>query len=146
MGGARNVSHGRGGAGNIFSSKDKSHTTSRDLVTPTIKQDIFTTGRGGSGNMIHNDPQHPELARELQDVESPPLRVDEAPHFTGRGGAANAYIPTIEEEKRVREQEEANLRRVRTQSNDRKKDGEAEGAAADGTGAAGGGEERNPSS
>ncbi|RAL02457.1 DUF3602 domain-containing protein [Aspergillus ibericus CBS 121593] len=142
MGGARNISHGRGGAGNIFSGKE-SRTTPKDLVTPTIKQDVFTTGRGGSGNMMHNDPEHPEIAREMQDVDSPPLRMEEAPHFMGRGGAANAYIPTPEEEKRVREQEEEQLRRVRTQSENRRKDIETSsvsGAAAEG------GEERNPSS
>jgi len=54
-------------------------------VTPTIKQDVYTTGRGGSGNMVYNDPERPEIARESQDVETPPLRVEEAPHHTGRG-------------------------------------------------------------
>ncbi|OJK01187.1 hypothetical protein ASPACDRAFT_58917 [Aspergillus aculeatus ATCC 16872] len=136
----RNISHGRGGAGNIFSGTGGSRTTTKDLVTPTIKQDVFTTGRGGSGNMMQNDPQHPELARELQDVETPPLRMDEAPHFTGRGGVANAYFPTPEEEKRMREQgeaqlarvktQEAQLARVRTQSKDRRKDLEHTAGAA----------------
>lgn len=37
--------------------------------------------------MMHNDPEHPEIAREMQDVESPPLRVEEAPHFMGRGNS-----------------------------------------------------------
>ncbi|KAB8212505.1 Protein of unknown function DUF3602 [Aspergillus parasiticus SU-1] len=119
---SRYVSHGRGGAGNIFSSE--SHTTPKDLVTPTIKQDIYTTGRGGSGNMVVNDPQRPEIARESQDVEAPPLRVEEAPHHTGRGGAANAYIPSSEEEKKAREEEEEQLRRIRTASRDRLKDAE----------------------
>lgn len=54
-------------------------------MTPTIKQDVYTTGRGGSGNMVYNDPERPEIARESQDVETPPLRVEEAPHHTGRG-------------------------------------------------------------
>ncbi|KAL2868761.1 DUF3602 domain-containing protein [Aspergillus lucknowensis] len=116
MGGAgagapRNISHGRGGAGNIYTSDAR--TTPQDLVTPTIKQDVYTTGRGGSGNMVHNDPDRPELARESQDVEAPPIRVEEAPHHTGRGGAANAYIPSPEEEKKAREEEEQ-LRRVIT--------------------------------
>lgn len=35
--------------------------------------------------MVVNDPEHPEIARESQDVEAPPLRVEEAPHHTGRG-------------------------------------------------------------
>jgi hypothetical protein len=153
MGGSRIMSHGRGGAGNIYSTPESQTTTPRDLVTPTIKQEVFTTGRGGSGNMMHNDPEHPELARESQDVETPPLRVEEAPHHIGRGmscflpflsspldgthrgdrcrtrtdmydagGAANTYTPTPEEEKMIREQEEAQLRRVRTASKDRRKD------------------------
>ncbi|PYI20895.1 hypothetical protein BO86DRAFT_72227 [Aspergillus japonicus CBS 114.51] len=159
----RNISHGRGGAGNIFSGTGESRTTPKDLVTPTIKQDVFTTGRGGSGNMMQNDPQHPELARELQDVETPPLRMEEAPHHTGRGGVANAYFPTPEEEKRMREQgeaqlarvktQEAQLARVRTQSKDRRKDLEhTAGAAAVASGALSGSEsrpaseERQPSS
>ncbi|KAL2821787.1 hypothetical protein BDW59DRAFT_150037 [Aspergillus cavernicola] len=106
------VSHGRGGAGNIYSPKAQT-TTPQDLVTPTIKQEVYTTGRGGSGNMMHNDPDHPELARESQDVEAPPMRVQEAAHHVGRGGAANAYIPTAEEKEKAREEEEQ-LRRVIT--------------------------------
>jgi hypothetical protein len=38
------------------------------------------------------------------------------------GGAANAYVPSPEEEKKVREREEENLQRVRTASRDRLKD------------------------
>ncbi|KAL4741075.1 hypothetical protein BDV11DRAFT_203856 [Aspergillus similis] len=110
---ARNISHGRGGAGNIFSS-EAPKTTPQDLVTPTIKQEVFTTGRGGSGNMMHNDPDRPELARESQDVEAPPIRVQEAPHHTGRGGVANQYIPSAEGERKAREEEEEQLRRVIT--------------------------------
>jgi hypothetical protein len=130
--------------GNIYSSETR--TTPQDLVTPTIKQEVYTTGRGGSGNMVHNDPDRPEIARESQDVEAPPRRVQEgAPHHTGRGmffyprslsfsslfeasasevqpsanmcvtsgGAANQYIPTAEEERKAREEEEQ-LRRVIT--------------------------------
>lgn len=98
---SRNISHGRGGAGKPIDLSDKirqsdsdrignisrqqSSTTTRDLVTPTIKQDVYTTGRGGSGNMVHNDPERPEIARESQDVESPPLRAEPYPHHTGRG-------------------------------------------------------------
>ncbi|KAJ5584737.1 uncharacterized protein N7459_004537 [Penicillium hispanicum] len=119
----RNISYGRGGAGNI--ARQQSSTTPRDLVTPTIKQEVYTTGRGGSGNMVHNDPDRPEIARESQDVESPPLRAQQMPHHTGRGGAANAYIPTPEEEEQARKQE-AELIRVRTQSKDRIKEIEHE--------------------
>ena len=128
------VSHGRGGAGkllinimhpltwlgNIYAQDEPKIHTPKDLVTPSIKQDIYTTGRGGSGNMMHNDPKHPEIARESQDVESPPQRVEEAPHHTGRGGAANAYFPSPEEEERARRQEEQ-LRQARDASRDRLK-------------------------
>jgi hypothetical protein len=100
----RNISYGRGGAGkisiglettprksdqhtgNITSmSRQQSATTPSDLVTPTIKQEVYTTGRGGTGNMVQNDPKRPEIARERQDVDSPPLRAEQYPHHTGRG-------------------------------------------------------------
>ncbi|KAJ5211473.1 uncharacterized protein N7498_003119 [Penicillium cinerascens] len=125
----RNISYGRGGAGNISMSRQQSATTPSDLVTPTIKQDFYTTGRGGTGNMVHNDPDRPEIARESQDVDSPPLRAEQFPHHTGRGGAANAYIPSSEEEERARQQahaQEAELLRVRTQSKDRIREAEHE--------------------
>jgi hypothetical protein len=35
--------------------------------------------------MVQNDPERPEIARESQDVESPPLRGEQYPHHTGRG-------------------------------------------------------------
>ncbi|OJJ43217.1 hypothetical protein ASPZODRAFT_154691 [Penicilliopsis zonata CBS 506.65] len=117
----RQVSHGRGGAGNIFS-KESNGSSAKDLVTPTIKQDIYTTGRGGSGNMVVNDPQHPELARESQDVELPPQRQEQGRHFLGRGGVANAYIPPPGAEEKFRQQEEQELQRVRTASRDRLKE------------------------
>ncbi|KAJ5571620.1 hypothetical protein N7535_005280 [Penicillium sp. DV-2018c] len=124
----RNISYGRGGAGNISRQNSSSAATPNDLVTPTIKQEVYTTGRGGSGNMVQNDPRRPELARESQDVESPPLRAQQFPHHTGRGGAANAYIPTPEEEERGKkiQEQEAELMRVRTQSKDRVKEIEHE--------------------
>ncbi|QKX54554.1 uncharacterized protein TRUGW13939_01641 [Talaromyces rugulosus] len=93
----RQVSHGRGGAGNIHT--DGKPPMPADLVTPTIKQDFYTTGRGGSGNMMFNDKDRPEIARGSQDVEEPPKRSEESVQFTGRGGVANAVIPSVEEQK-----------------------------------------------
>ncbi|OJD32730.1 uncharacterized protein BKCO1_3600071 [Diplodia corticola] len=81
--------------GNITkSSRRESSSNPRDLVTPTIKSALYTTGRGGTGNMARNDPQHPEIARAAQDVEAPPTRPDhhhqhDGPKHFGRGGAAN---------------------------------------------------------
>lgn len=59
-----------------------------DLTTPTIKANIYTTGRGGTGNMAKNDKERPDLARVSQDVEAPPQRKgreDEIKQFVGRG-------------------------------------------------------------
>lgn len=45
--------------------------------------------------MMHNDPKRPEIARESQDVESPPQRVEEAPHHTGRGMFLDRSVPSL---------------------------------------------------
>jgi hypothetical protein len=58
-----------------------------DLVTPTLKSNTYTTGRGGTGNMAQNDPSRPEIARAAQDVDAP-IPAGTATHY-GRGGAAN---------------------------------------------------------
>lgn len=42
------------------------------LETPTLKTPVYTTGRGGSGNMAKNDD--PEAARRAQDVVGYVLR------------------------------------------------------------------------
>lgn len=62
----------------------------QDLVTPTLKSNTYTTGRGGTGNMAQNDPQQPEIARAAQDVDGPAHAIDpKGPIRYGRGGAAN---------------------------------------------------------
>ncbi|KAF1984645.1 hypothetical protein K402DRAFT_395660 [Aulographum hederae CBS 113979] len=106
-------SYGRGGAGNI----SKEHRPTDDdptnsLATPTIKSDLYTTGRGGSGNMAKNDPQHPEIARASQDVEGVvPQEPEGAIHY-GRGGAANVtHVPktTGGKDGRVGEKQQSTL-------------------------------------
>jgi len=59
------TSHGRGGAGN-FGAQKQEHIDPASLETPTIKSKVYTTGRGGQGNMAKNDS--PEEARRAQDV------------------------------------------------------------------------------
>ncbi|KAI4138951.1 MAG: hypothetical protein L6R39_006530 [Caloplaca ligustica] len=89
------ASHGRGGAGNIGPTVN-SASSGKNLITPTIKSTIYTTGRGGSGNMKKNDPKHPEVARKSQDVAPVlPRRGSEGTGHTGRGGAANILRPSI---------------------------------------------------
>ncbi|KAL8918640.1 MAG: hypothetical protein Q9172_005333, partial [Xanthocarpia lactea] len=78
------ASHGRGGAGNIGPTVNDA--TKSTLTTPTIKSSVYTTGRGGSGNMKRNDPRHPELARKSQDVVPPPKKTHAGERgHTGRG-------------------------------------------------------------
>ncbi|TVY43171.1 hypothetical protein LOCC1_G003192, partial [Lachnellula occidentalis] len=101
-----NMSHGRGGAGNIGNA-DSDHQPVT-LETPTIKSQMYTTGRGGSGNMAKNDSA--EEARRAQDVvgsASPslrslnvhihPRRESTSSTHVGRGGAANVFSPSAEE-------------------------------------------------
>ncbi|KAF2134039.1 hypothetical protein P153DRAFT_280186 [Dothidotthia symphoricarpi CBS 119687] len=86
----RIASHGRGGAGNILKEDPSTYTKPEDLVTPTIKSNLYTTGRGGNGNMAHNDLTNPEMARLAQDVIAP-SHTETQPQLGGRGGAGN-YI------------------------------------------------------
>lgn len=106
---SQNVSTGRGGAGMIVFYTVPHHLAiydqycslhagnigkepsvpGDDLATPTIKADTYTTGRGGSGNMAKNDPNHPEITRASQDV-APVAKTERSGSFhIGRGGAAN---------------------------------------------------------
>ncbi|KAH7072969.1 hypothetical protein BKA63DRAFT_54839 [Paraphoma chrysanthemicola] len=99
----RILSHGRGGAGqnpgkllillpgNIAKNDPTaSQPAPEDLVTPTLKGNTYTTGRGGTGNMAVNDPDRPELARAAQDVDAPKVASEpKGPTHYGRGGAAN---------------------------------------------------------
>jgi hypothetical protein len=89
--------------GNIGKEDTSREVTPADLVTPTLKGEHYTTGRGGTGNMARNLPEFPELARASQDVEAPSHREPTGAHHYGRGGAANIAKVT-EEEKRVAEE------------------------------------------
>lgn len=83
-------SHGRGGAGNINAAPSPSLQPT-DLQTPTLKSALYTTGRGGSGNMAINDPLNPAEARAAQDVEAPAHHSKEmqGTYHWGRGGEGN---------------------------------------------------------
>jgi len=74
-----------------------------DLTTPTLKSDKYSTGRGGQGNMAKNDFDRPELARERQDVEAPPMKMSEGAYHVGRGGAANTHKPADDEAEYAKE-------------------------------------------
>ena len=53
---------------------------------PELTQKVFTTGRGGRGNMAHTED--PEVARKFQDCDSPSLAPVASPTI-GRGGYGN---------------------------------------------------------
>ena len=59
----------------------------KEYATPTLKADVYTTGRGGSGNMVANED--PVAARVSQDVGVPPNvakgSADEGTFVVGRG-------------------------------------------------------------
>lgn len=93
------ITYGRGGAGNV-TTKDSKSSTFKPQTTPTLKSQIYTTGRGGTGNMAKLES--PEDARRAQDVDVPGIAIPEGAHHTGRGGAANLYKPTEDEQREAR--------------------------------------------
>ncbi|KAF2665979.1 hypothetical protein BT63DRAFT_442312 [Microthyrium microscopicum] len=99
---ARTLSHGRGGAGNM--GKDRRPSAGvKDLETPTIKSEKYTTGRGGSGNIAKNDKTRPEVARAAQDVEIAATTKPEANFHIGRGGAANVASLSEQEKQKAKD-------------------------------------------
>ncbi|KAF2717164.1 hypothetical protein K431DRAFT_277411 [Polychaeton citri CBS 116435] len=116
----RSTSHGRGGAGNIAKRNVNDALNPEDFKTPTIKNDLYTTGRGGTGNMAMNLKEVPEMARAAQDVEAPVAHHKEAKgtiHW-GRGGQGNKTTVgmTREEEKAAQQQERRARSKERTSS------------------------------
>ncbi|KAK5341276.1 hypothetical protein LTR98_002068 [Exophiala xenobiotica] len=102
------IMYGRGGAGNV-TSKPISPAL-KPQTTPTLKSSVYTTGRGGTGNMAKND--NPEEARRAQDVDVPGVMLPEGSHHIGRGGEGNLYKLTEEQQRQVR----AHNEKVRTDS------------------------------
>ncbi|KAF4555308.1 Hypothetical protein D9617_2g052640 [Elsinoe fawcettii] len=87
---------GRGGAGNVGPASPSLEPV--DLQTPTIKQNHYTTGRGGTGNIVSNDSA--ENARKAQDVEASAAATKKTESdkggFFGRGGAANVVKKAVD--------------------------------------------------
>ncbi|RMY67137.1 hypothetical protein D0863_07994 [Hortaea werneckii] len=101
----RSTSHGRGGAGNINSVPSTARTAD-DMRTPEIKQPHYTTGRGGTGNIVSND--NPSNARLAQDVEAPRHhdRPAQGTFHWGRGGEGNMTVVGKSEREQRKEREE----------------------------------------
>ncbi|RMZ90860.1 hypothetical protein DV736_g1887, partial [Chaetothyriales sp. CBS 134916] len=139
--------YGRGGAGNV-TAKTSDGIKEEEMTTPTLKAKIYTTGRGGTGNMAKNDD--PEEARAAQDVETPGFTLPEGPHHTGRGmsnsrtgvvikrttnsrlgGAANMYKPNNAERLEAKEHNER-VRRESFKSSSRERPAGLKGLAPEG--------------
>ena len=69
--------------GNVVAKTPQSPSTEPVMNAPTLKSNMYTTGRGGSGNMARNDDE--EEARIAQDVDVPGITLPEGPTHTGRG-------------------------------------------------------------
>ncbi|KAL9060284.1 MAG: hypothetical protein Q9162_000688 [Coniocarpon cinnabarinum] len=132
-----NISTGRGGAGkslplppnyshnhpstnkpgNIGSSKLNKQAAPRDLQTPTIKRPTFSTGRGGSANIIKGDA---ERSRHAQDLGGTLRRNPKSGTkiLTGRGGGGNTVV--IQEEEEGSEGENERVRKVKSSGNARR--------------------------
>ncbi|KAL2018704.1 hypothetical protein VTK56DRAFT_478 [Thermocarpiscus australiensis] len=89
-------SSGRGGAGNIVDSSKTRQLQPEDLQTPTLKTNMVTTGRGGTGNMAAN--LDPEEKRRRQDVEPVVRRDSQGATHIGRGGTGNVVMAGADDE------------------------------------------------
>ena len=67
-------------------------TAGENMTTPTLKSKMYSTGRGGTGNMAKND--FGDEARTAQDVDVPGITLPENTHHTGRGEECQANSQT----------------------------------------------------
>ena len=93
---APTIYYGRGGAGNvtrvpknITSGQDASGPASRIKLSPPPSNALFTSGRGGAGN-IHREKERAMFSFDQELVQQERLREHAAPvYHIGRGGAGN---------------------------------------------------------
>jgi len=96
---APEVSHGRGGAGNI-NPDDTKYTDGEVVRTGVIGSHgdgAFSTGRGGAANI--GDAHVPNKVRNDKDVvpEAAIRPSQDTDYHTGRGGAGNSHIAPKDE-------------------------------------------------
>lgn len=94
---ASHVYYGRGGAGNITRVNPKDVTNgatasgpaSRVKLTPPPSSALFTSGRGGAGN-VHREKERAMFSFDEELAQQERLREHAAPiYHIGRGGAGN---------------------------------------------------------
>lgn len=84
------VSHGRGGAGNITA--DDTQYTDAEIVREGEAGTGVSTGRGGAANIVDKNAAGPRTDKEVvPDVAVRPS-TDNQDHHVGRGGAGNEHI------------------------------------------------------
>ncbi|CAK7214860.1 hypothetical protein SBRCBS47491_002294 [Sporothrix bragantina] len=99
------VSHGRGGAGNIM--PDDTKYVDGEIVRAGIEgshdDGPYSTGRGGTGNIGDSKNRRSLERADRQVVPEAAIRPsgDGADYHTGRGGAANVHISPEHEKKKA---------------------------------------------
>ncbi|KAL2757652.1 hypothetical protein ACRALDRAFT_1068188 [Sodiomyces alcalophilus JCM 7366] len=93
------VSHGRGGAGNIHPDDTPYADGSVVRAGPEGSRGdgAYSVGRGGAGNIGDAGVKAPPTGRSDMDIiptEAYRVSTDMAEHHTGRGGAGNEVKPT----------------------------------------------------
>ncbi|ROV99987.1 hypothetical protein VMCG_06172 [Cytospora schulzeri] len=84
------VSHGRGGAGNI--TPDDTQYADAEIVREGEAGTGVSTGRGGAANIADKNASGPRTDKEVvPDVALRPS-TDDQDHHVGRGGAGNEHL------------------------------------------------------
>ncbi|KUI53980.1 hypothetical protein VP1G_01415 [Cytospora mali] len=84
------VSHGRGGAGNI--TQDDTKYADAEIVREGETGTGVSTGRGGAANILEKNAVGPRTDKDfVPDVAMRPS-TDDQDHHVGRGGAGNEHL------------------------------------------------------
>ncbi|KAL5594477.1 hypothetical protein BROUX41_001409 [Berkeleyomyces rouxiae] len=88
------VSHGRGGAGNMFP-EGPQDVQQPQTAPPVLHEDaIVSTGRGGAGNMVEGEAAVASFKQnEVPSATIQRASLENEPYSQGRGGAGNIVVP-----------------------------------------------------
>ncbi|PSR99385.1 hypothetical protein BD289DRAFT_479522 [Coniella lustricola] len=89
MSGAPEVSHGRGGAGNI--TPDNTQYRDAEIVRSADEGTGVSTGRGGAANIVNKNNAGPRVDREVVPEEAMRPSMEDQDYHVGRGGAGNEH-------------------------------------------------------
>ncbi|KAF3762357.1 hypothetical protein M406DRAFT_357423 [Cryphonectria parasitica EP155] len=83
------VSHGRGGAGNI--TPDDTKYADAEIVRTADEGTGVSTGRGGAANIIGKNAAEPRQDKEVVPEEAIKPSMENQDYHVGRGGAGNEH-------------------------------------------------------